>query len=47
MIDSIENNIEHAQVNVEEGVNLLGAVRLYFFQSLKTTVTVLPQFWHC
>ncbi|XP_068750772.1 syntaxin-17-like [Montipora capricornis] len=24
VIDSIENNIEHAQVNVEEGVNLLG-----------------------
>lgn len=31
-IDSIENNIESAQVNVEEGVTLLGKV-IYFMQN--------------
>ena len=31
-IDSIENNLESAQVNVEEGVTLLGKV-IYFMQN--------------
>ena len=40
-MDSIEHNIESAQVNVEEGATLLGKVIIIFYAKQRATLSQL------